>query len=80
MSNTRLRLLVRPQCGLCEDMASDLVRLQVPFDAVNIEDDTTLEAAFGQSIPVLFEGEREIARAPQTRDSLKKALQRAGLL
>ena len=61
-------------------MAGDLTRLQVPFDAVNIEDDTALEAAFGQSIPVLFEGEREIARAPQTRDSLKKALQRAGLL
>lgn len=61
-------------------MAGDLTRLQVPFDAVNIEDDAALEAAYGESIPVLFEGEREIARAPQTQDSLKKVLQRAGLL
>ena len=61
-------------------MAGDLSRLRVPFDAINIEDDVALEAAFGESIPVLFEGEREIARAPQTRDSLKKALQRAGVL
>ena len=61
-------------------MAGDLSRLRVPFDAINIEEDAALEAAFGESIPVLFEGEREIARAPQTRDSLKKALQRAGVL
>jgi hypothetical protein len=61
-------------------MAGDLSRLRVPFDAVNIEDDAALEAAYGESIPVLFEGDLEVARAPQTRDSLKKALQRAGVL
>jgi len=61
-------------------MAADLSRLGVPFDAVNIEDDDGLETAYGESIPVLFEGEREIARAPHTRASLKKALQQAGVL
>ena len=61
-------------------MAGDLAHLRVPFDAVNIEDDASLEATYGELIPVLFEGDREVARAPQTRDSLKKALQRAGVL
>jgi hypothetical protein len=61
-------------------MAGDLSRLNVGFDKVNIEQDAALEAAYGESIPVLLDGEREIARAPQTRDSLKMALKRAGVL
>jgi hypothetical protein len=61
-------------------MAGDLSRLRVAFDTVNIEEYPALETLYGEAIPVLFEGEREVARAPQTRDSLKKALQRAGLL
>ena len=71
---------MRPECGLCEDMAGDLSRLRIPFDAVDIEQNPSLEAMYGESIPVLFDGEREIARAPHTRDSLKKALQEAGVL
>ena len=61
-------------------MAGDLSRLRIPFDAINIEDDAGLETAYGEAIPVLFDGEHEIARAPQTRESLKKALHHPGLL
>jgi len=61
-------------------MAVDLSKLRVGFDLVNVEQDPTLEAAYGESIPVLFDGDREIARAPQTRISLSNALKQAGLL
>lgn len=71
---------MRPNCGLCEDMAAGLTSLRLPFDAIDIEQDSALEAAYGESIPVLLEGDRELARAPQTRKSLKAALQRAGVM
>jgi hypothetical protein len=61
-------------------MAAGLTSLRLPFDAIDIEQDSALEAAYGESIPVLLEGDRELARAPQTRKSLKEALQRAGVM
>lgn len=76
----RLRLLKRPDCGLCEDMARDLRRLHLAFEEVNIEQDESLERAYGEAIPVLFAGEREVARAPQTERSLREALTHSGLL
>lgn len=76
----RLQLLRRPDCGLCEDMARDLRRLRVEFEEVDIEQDDALERAYGESIPVLLAGEREVARAPQSERSLRDALIRAGLL
>jgi glutaredoxin len=75
-----LRLLRRPECGLCEDMARDLRRLRVAFEEVDIEADEALEQTYGESIPVLLKGQREIARAPQTERSLRRALSRAGWL
>ena len=77
---TRLRLLSRPDCHLCEDMARNLSRLRLSFDTINIELDDELERAYGESIPVLFLGERELARAPQTAAGLERALRRAGAL
>jgi hypothetical protein len=71
---------MRPGCGLCEEMAADLSNLRVAFDLVNVEQDPALESVYGDSIPVLFDGEHEIARAPHSRDSLKNALQGAGVL
>ena len=71
---------MRPGCGLCEEMAVDLSDLHIPFDLVDIEQNPALESAYGELIPVLFDGEREVTRVPQTRDSLKKVLQRAGVL
>ncbi len=77
---SRLRLLSRPDCHLCEDMARDLSRLRLSFDTINIELDGELERSYGESIPVLMLEEREIARAPQTAASLERALRRSGLL
>lgn len=82
MSETapRLRLLSRPQCGLCEDMARDLSRLGLAFDTIDIESDAALEQEYGEAIPVLMAGELEVARAPQSEASLQQALEQAGLL
>jgi glutaredoxin len=79
-SQTRLRLLTRPECGLCEEMARDLSRLGVSFDTIDIEADAALEAEYGEVIPVLLAHEQEVARAPQTEATLKRALQRYGLV
>jgi len=77
---TRLRLLSRPDCGLCKDMARDLAKLGLAFDTIDIEGDPGLLQSYGEAIPVLMHGDREIARAPQTAESLRRALERAGLL
>lgn len=76
----RLRLLSRPGCHLCEEMAAGLRDLGLEFDVVNIEEDPELEAAFGEVIPVLMRGDIEVMRAPQSPHSLKRALQRSGVI
>jgi glutaredoxin len=80
MTPGRLTLLSRPDCGLCDEMARDLRRLNVAFDEVNIEQDPALRRAYGEAIPVLLAGDVEVARAPQTERSLREALIHAGLL
>lgn len=77
---TRLRLLSRPGCHLCEEMADALRELDLRFETVNIETDAALEAAYGDVIPVLMQDELEVARAPQSRRTLKRALERRGVL
>jgi hypothetical protein len=61
-------------------MARDLQRLRVPFEEVDIEQDEALERAYSELIPVLLQGDTEIARAPQDERTLRRALSRAGLL
>lgn len=77
---TRLRLLSRPGCHLCEAMARDLTNLGVLFDLVDIQAEPTLTAAYGDVIPVLMQDNVEIARAPQSARTLKRALERSGVL
>jgi len=77
---TSLRLYSRPGCHLCEEMASALLELDLPFDTVNIEQDADAMAVFADAIPVLKWGDIEVARAPQSQRTLKRALQRAGVL
>jgi hypothetical protein len=75
-----LRLLSRPECGLCEDMARDLESLQIPFDSIDIDQDESLVKTYGEVIPVLLLGEQEVARAPQTPATLRDSLMGFGLL
>lgn len=76
----RLKLLSREGCHLCEDLASDLTRLEIEFDTIDVDQDEELERCFGDAVPVLMLGEREIARAPLTAASLRSTLTEAGLL
>ena len=80
MNGEPLRLLRRPECGLCEDMARDLRRLKVAFVEIDVDEDEALQREYGEVIPVLMLGDREIARAPQTDRTLRQTLSRAGLL
>ncbi|HEY4685191.1 MAG TPA: glutaredoxin family protein [Dehalococcoidia bacterium] len=77
---SRLKLLSREDCGLCEDTARDLTRLGVAFDTIDIDRDEALAQRYGEAIPVLLLGERELARAPLGATALEKALRQAGLL
>jgi len=61
-------------------MARDLRLLRIDFEEIDIEQDQALEREYGESIPVLMQGDREVARAPQSERSLRRALSRAGLL
>jgi len=77
---TRLRLLSRPGCHLCEEMASALQELGLAFEAVNIEENPVLASEYASVIPVLFHKDTEVARAPQSPRTLKRALRRAGVI
>jgi glutaredoxin len=79
-TTTGLRLLSRPGCHLCEEMAQTLDDLGLAYEAVNIEEDEGLSSAYGELIPVLMKGETEVARAPQSSRTLKRALMRSGVL
>jgi hypothetical protein len=76
----RLQLLTRPGCHLCEDMATALHDLGLQFDLLNVDEDSALEAAYGDCLPVLMRGEHEVLRAPQSPRTLKRALRRSGVI
>ncbi len=59
-------------------MAADLSRLGIDFQEIDIDQDEALGSAYGDSIPVLLDGDKELARAPQTQRSLRDVLTRAG--
>jgi hypothetical protein len=58
----RFLLYSRPDCGLCEEMLTELAALPVargvPVDVVDVDDDPTVRVRYGHKIPVLlFAGE-----------------------
>ena len=75
----RLRLLTRADCHLCEVAARDLADLGVAFEEVDMDSEPALEERYGDAIPVLLIGERELARAPIWPAMLRAALAEAGI-
>jgi glutaredoxin len=61
-----LTLYGRAGCHLCEDMAAAFDELfgkaGVALRSVDVDSDAALAARFGASVPLLFDGEREICR------------------
>jgi hypothetical protein len=62
----RLTLLVRAYCHLCDDMREALApiaaRLGWAIEEIDIDADAVLEKRWGESVPVLLAGERELCR------------------
>jgi glutaredoxin len=60
----RLTVYSRSQCHLCDDMITGLRRLQAAnsfdFYTVDVDRDPALERRYGDKVPVLAYGEREL--------------------
>jgi glutaredoxin len=61
-----LTLLVRAYCHLCDEMRQALQPLAaqagIAVAEVDVDTDAALEARWGDAVPVLLAGERELAR------------------
>lgn len=69
-----LTLLTRAQCGLCDHAAEALRDLGLPFETIDVDQDSRLLALYNEAIPVILDADREVIRAPITKDGLKSAL------
>jgi hypothetical protein len=60
----RLTVYSRRYCHLCDDMIAGLRRLQAgnafEFDTVDVDRDPSLARRYGEKVPVLACGEREL--------------------
>jgi len=73
-----LTLLSRRYCHLCHDMEVALAPLTAEFGAMvtllDVDSDPLLEAAYGELVPVLLHGKRELCHyfldEPKTREYL----------
>lgn len=75
-----LQLYGRTWCHLCDDMVAALEPLRAEFGfslkVVDVDSDPRLEARYGERVPVLVHGERELCHyhldAPAVTDYLRK--------
>ena len=60
----RLTLLTRAYCHLCDEMRAEIAPLAaaaaVPVDEIDVDADSALAARWGDRVPVLLAGEREL--------------------
>ena len=60
----RLTLLTRAYCHLCDEMRAEVTPLAiaaaVTVDEIDVDGDPALEARWGDRVPVLLAGEREL--------------------
>lgn len=61
-----LSVYSRSYCHLCDDMITGLRSLQARFrfriEVIDVDADATLEDRYGEDVPVLLHGERELCR------------------
>jgi thioredoxin reductase (NADPH) len=64
MPRPSLTLYIRGYCHLCDDMRAAIApwreRFGFELEEVDVDDDPELEDRYGEKVPVLVEGEREI--------------------
>lgn len=79
-----LELYSRPGCHLCDELRGLCERLQGEFSLqlteVNIDADPTLQARYGEEIPVLFIDGRRAVKFRTTEAALRRVFQRRLLL
>jgi hypothetical protein len=76
-----LRLLTRPECGLCEEMLAQLHTLGrrvalPPLQIVDVDSDSQLQRRYGLKIPVLLWGETLLCAHRLDVDELLRLLKR----
>ena len=76
-----LTLYSRPGCHLCEEMKKQIAPLIARFGArlreVNIDGDEALCAKYNEEVPVLFLGEKKIAKYRVDVEQLRRQLEDA---
>jgi glutaredoxin len=74
----KVTLYTKPECGLCEEAAEMLARLQkvirFELESVNIETDSSTYRKFWDRIPVVAVDGEEVAVAPLDEKILRAAL------
>ncbi|WP_433613207.1 glutaredoxin family protein [Dactylosporangium sp. CA-139114] len=71
---TRLTLLTRPGCHLCDDAKAVLDRVGEPYQEINIEDSEELEDEYGFRVPVLMLDGKEHGYWRVEEDRLRRDL------
>ena len=51
---TRITLVTRPGCHLCDDAKAALVRIGEPWIEVNVDDDDELRREYSDRVPVIL--------------------------
>lgn len=71
-------LYTRPGCHLCDEAKQQMAPLLAEFGAtlreVNIDSDPALRAQFTNDVPVIFLGDRKIAKHRVNLDQLRRQL------
>ena len=77
--NQTLTLYVRAGCHLCDDMLQQLGSVQQQYDfslnIVDIDADSFLKLRYGERVPVLAEGEKEICHYYFNQEAIVTYLQ-----
>ena len=80
MGEIELTIYTKPECGLCDEMKEVVASLQkelnVTLKEVDITADTELEEKYSLDIPILFYGERCLARHRAHERTLLKKIQK----
>ena len=78
-AETPLKLLTRQGCHLCDVVAATLSDMGVAFATIDVDTDAELQRRYGDAVPVLLNGDTQIASAPLTERDLRRAVEGAGI-
>ena len=73
---SRVTLITRPGCHLCEVAAETLDRIGEPWTSVNVESSAELESEYGDRVPVVLLDGKEHGYWRVEEDRLRRDLAR----